>query len=173
MGMGPITIFDKSALQSLSMDESVWLDAFFLVNIVPLFYVETLADLEKEVAEEKSPEDLVGMLAAKTPPNAVPNVHHRSLLSAELTGWNVPMDGRVPIAGGDVMRSPEGEIGVHVDEFDEAVALDRWQNHQFLEIERQIAKRWRADLVDHDRDRTIGVLRNILPVGARIPDLAT
>jgi hypothetical protein len=51
MGMGPITIFDKSALQSLSMDESVWLDAFFLVNIVPLFYVETLADLEKEVAE--------------------------------------------------------------------------------------------------------------------------
>ena len=42
--MGPITIFDKSALQSLSMDESVWLDAFFLVNVVPLFYVETLAD---------------------------------------------------------------------------------------------------------------------------------
>jgi len=172
MGMGPITIFDKSALQSLSMDESVWLDTFFLVNVVPLFYVETLADLEKEVAEGKSPEDLVGMLAAKTPPNAVPNMHHHSLILAELTGWNVPMDGRVPIAGGDVMRGPEGEIGVHVQEFEEAAALDRWKNHEFLEIERQIAKRWRADLVDHDRDRTIGVLRNILPVDARMPDLA-
>jgi hypothetical protein len=172
MGMGPITIFDKSALQSLSMDESVWLDAFFLVNVVPLFYVETLADLEKEVAEGKSPEDLVGMLAAKTPSNAVPNVHHRSLISAELTGWQVPMDGRVPIAGGDVMRGPDGEIGVHVQEFDEAAALDRWKNHEFLEIEREIAKRWRSDLADDDRDRTIGVLRNILPVDARIPDLA-
>jgi len=171
MGMGPITIFDKSALQSLSMDESVWLDAFFLVNVVPLFYVETLADLEKEVDGGKSPEDLVGMLAAKTPPNAVPNVHHRSLISAELTGWKVPMDGRVPIAGGDVMRGPDGEIGVHVEEFDEAAALDRWKNHEFLEIEREIAKRWRSELAD-DRDRRIGVLRNILPVDARIPDLA-
>lgn len=172
MGTGPITIFDKSALQSLSMDESVWLDAFFLVNVVPLFYVETLADLEKEVAEGKSPEDLVGMLAAKTPPNAVPNVHHRSLISAELTGWTVPMDGRVPIAGGDVMRGPDGEVGIHVQEFEEAAALNRWKNHEFLEIEREVAKRWRAELTDDDRDRRIGVLRNILPVDARIPDLA-
>lgn len=169
--MGPITIFDKSALQSLSMDESVWLDAFFLVNVVPLF-CETLADLEKDVAEGKSPEDLVGMLAAKTPPNAVPNVHHRSLISAELTGWNVPMDGRVPIAGGGMMRGPEGDVGVHVEEFDEAVALTRWKNHEFLEIERHIAKRWRAELVgDPDRDRKIAILRNILPLDARISDL--
>jgi hypothetical protein len=172
MGTGPITIFDKSALQSLSMDESVWLDAFFLINVVPLFYVETLADLEKEVAEGKSPEDLVGMLAAKTPPTAAPNAHHHSLILVELNGWSVPMDGRVPIAGGKVMRGPDREIGVHVDEFDEAVALERWKNHEFLEIERQIAKRWRADLVDHDRDRTIGILRNILPTGENIPDLA-
>jgi len=169
--MGPITIFDKSALQSLSMDESVWLDAFFLVNVVPLFYVETLADLEKDVAEGKSPEDLVGMLAAKTPPNAAPNVHHRSIISAELTGWNVPMFGQIPIAGGDVMRDPDGVMGVHVEEFDEAVALDRWKNHQFLEIERQIAKRWRAALADSERDRKIAILRNILPLDARIPDL--
>ena len=41
--MGPITIFDKSALQALNMDEAVWFDAFFLANVVPLFYVETLA----------------------------------------------------------------------------------------------------------------------------------
>jgi hypothetical protein len=81
------------------------------------------------------------MLAAKTPPTAAPNAHHHSLILAELKGWNVPMDGRVPIEGGDVRRGPEGEIGVQVDEFDEAVALERWKNHEFLEIERQIAKR--------------------------------
>jgi hypothetical protein len=172
--MGPITIFDKSTLQSLSMDESVWLDAFFTVNVVPLFYVETLADLDKNVAEGKSPEDLVGMLAAKTPPNAVPNVHHRSLISAELAaGWAVPMDGRVPLAGGDVMRGPEGETGVHFSEFAETVALDRWKSHQFLEIEREIAQQWRAELVRADFSRTIGMVRNILPTGARIRDLET
>jgi hypothetical protein len=65
--MGPVTIFDKSALQALSMDEAVWFDAFFYANVVPVFYVETLADLEKQVAEGKTPEDVVGMLAEKTP----------------------------------------------------------------------------------------------------------
>jgi len=39
-------LFDKSALQGLSLDESVWFDAFFYPNITPLFFVETLADLE-------------------------------------------------------------------------------------------------------------------------------
>jgi hypothetical protein len=172
MGVGPITIYDKSALQSLSMDEAVWLDAFFLVNISPLFYVETLADLEKEVARGKSPEDLVGMLAAKTPPNAVPNVHHRSLVATELAGRQVPMDGRVPIAGWDLRRTTDGGIGAHVDEFDEAVALNRWRDHEFLEIERAIAKRWRSDLADPERDRKIAIMRNILPVDTRISDLA-
>ena len=32
MGLGPITIFDKSRLQAPSMDESVWLDVIFLVH---------------------------------------------------------------------------------------------------------------------------------------------
>src|SRR5262245_52504313 len=173
MGMGPITIFDKSTLQSLTDDESVWLDAFFLINVVPLFYVETLADLEKEVAEGRSAEDLVGMLAERTPDKAVPNVHHSSLISAELlTGWAVPMTGQVPIAAGDVMVASDGTTGVHVDEFEEAAALDRWQNHQFLEIEREVAKRWRSELIEDDRDRKIGVLRNTLPAGSKISDLS-
>lgn len=171
MGAGPITIFDKSALQSLSMDESVWLDAFFLVNVVPMFYVETLADLEKEVAQGKTPEDLVGMLAVKTPPGAAPNVHHRALILGELMGHSVPMDGRVLIGGGDLRRTPDGATGLHVDQFDEAIALDRWKDHDFLQIERNIAKTWRLELVNDERDRTIALLRNALPRDVRIPNL--
>lgn len=41
--MGPIALFDKSFLQSLSIDESVWLGHFFMPVVCPLFYVETLA----------------------------------------------------------------------------------------------------------------------------------
>jgi hypothetical protein len=57
--MGPTVIFDKSFLQSLSVDESVWFDHFFYANICPLFYVETLADLEKAVREDRTPEQEV------------------------------------------------------------------------------------------------------------------
>ena len=47
MAWGPTLIFDKSALQALSLDEAVWLDHYFLSNVTPVFFVETLADLEK------------------------------------------------------------------------------------------------------------------------------
>ncbi len=61
--MGPILIFDKSALQSFGIDESVWLDNYFLTNITPLFYVETLADLSlpnpPKPAEKKTIEQLL------------------------------------------------------------------------------------------------------------------
>lgn len=45
--MVPIALFDKSFLQSLSVDKSVWFDHFFLPVVCPLFFVETLADLTK------------------------------------------------------------------------------------------------------------------------------
>lgn len=169
--MGPITIFDKSALQALSMDEAVWFDVFFLANVVPLFYVETLADLEKEVAEGKEPEDIVGMLAEKTPSGAAPNVYHRELILGELMRQTIPMNGQVVIGAGDVKKAPDGSVGVHVDEFPEEAALNRWKNHEFLEIERAAAKGWRAELADHDPDRLVGVLKNILPIDRTISNL--
>ena len=54
--MAIFTLFDKSFLQSLSLDESVWFDNFFNPIICPIFYVETLADLGKTEHETKSPE---------------------------------------------------------------------------------------------------------------------
>ena len=74
--MGPSTVFDKSALQALSVDEAVWLEAHFLANVTPLFYVETLADLEKAAAEGRTPEEAVGSLAAKTAADAYPKATH-------------------------------------------------------------------------------------------------
>ena len=53
MAQGPILIFDKSTLQALNPDQANWLDNFFMSNITPLFYIETLADLEKEVKAGK------------------------------------------------------------------------------------------------------------------------
>jgi hypothetical protein len=170
--VGPITIFDKSALQGLNVNEAVWFEAFFLANVTPVFYVETLADLEKAVAEGRTPEDVVGGLAAKTPSNAVPNVHHRRLVSAELLGdAEIEMAGRAMVGSGEMMKTPDGGMGIHIDEFPESTALHRWKNHEFLEIERSVAKGWRTELAEHDPDRITGVVKNILPTDARFADL--
>jgi len=50
----------QSALEALSLDEAVWFDAFFDAYIVPIFSVEALADLEKQMADGRTPEDVVG-----------------------------------------------------------------------------------------------------------------
>jgi hypothetical protein len=87
MPPGPILIFDKSFLQSLNVDEAVWLDNFFLTAITPLFFVETLADLEKEVHGGRTPEQVVGGLARKTPDlQSHMATHYGTLLWAELNG---------------------------------------------------------------------------------------
>jgi hypothetical protein len=54
--MGPITLFDKSFIQSLSLDEAVWFDKFFMPVVCPIFFVETLADLGKEESKRGSAE---------------------------------------------------------------------------------------------------------------------
>lgn len=154
------------------MDEAVWFDAFFRANMVPLFYVETMADLDKEVDRGKSPEDLVGMLAEKTPSAIYPNVHHSKPLLSELLGYPVPMTGQALVESDDIKQRPDGQVGLHVEEFAEHTALLRWQQHEFRADEWNAAKKWRAGLVTHDPTRLVGVLANILPFGLKISDLS-
>jgi hypothetical protein len=144
--VGPITIFDKSFLQSLNIDESVWFDNFYLVNISPLFYMETLADLAKEMSRGRTPEQIVGEIASKTPEmGGSPNVHHMDLLIHNLLGQKIIMDGRPILAGGKPVMSGEKK-GVAFDVSPEAKAYSRWQNREYLEIERDFAKQWRAQV---------------------------
>jgi hypothetical protein len=46
--VGVIALFDKSFIQSLTVDESVWFDRFFVPVVCPLFYVETAGRSIKE-----------------------------------------------------------------------------------------------------------------------------
>ncbi|GIK83193.1 MAG: hypothetical protein BroJett024_42980 [Alphaproteobacteria bacterium] len=163
--MGPVVIFDKSALQGLNMDESVWFEVFFSANIVPLFYVETLADLEKDMPPDRSAESLVGMLAAKTPADAQPSVHHRQLILAELAGYQVPMTGVGVIAEGEARQQPDGKRGLHVGVSAEAEALARWREKNFSELERLGARSWRSELAEHHNSPLVEGLAPMLPDG--------
>jgi hypothetical protein len=136
-----------------------------------LFSVETLADLEKAVAEGRTAEHVVASLAEKTPSDAYPNVHHRTLIEADLRGQEIEMTGRIMVAAGEYKRAPDGTLGMHIDEFPEAVMLLRWKNQEFNEAEREVARRWREELATHEPERMIAILQNILPAGTRISDL--
>ena len=163
--MGPIALFDKSFLQSLSIDESVWFDHFFYPTICPLFYVETLADLTKSVGSSgRTAEDAVRIIADKTPVlSGGPCMHHRELCIANLMGHPVPMSGQVPRAGGRRVKAADGKRGVVFDESPEAQAFSRWQHGEFHEVERRFAAGWRRMLATLDlpaiaeRIRTLGI----------------
>lgn len=149
--MGPVVLFDKSFLQSLSIDECVWFDHFFIPVVCPLFFVETLADLSKpeRSGSSRSPTDLVRIIAEKTPVmSGAPCAHHVHLCVSNLLGQYKPRLGQVPLAGGRPVRAADGRPGVVFESSPEAEAFSRWQRGEFLEIERDFASSWRAMLAD-------------------------
>lgn len=150
--MGPIALFDKSFLQSLSLDESTWFDHFFYPTICPLFYVETLADLSKSSSSSgRSGEDEVRIIADKTPTlSGGPCVHHRELCIADLMGHRIPMSGQIPLAGGRRVKAADGRRGVVFDPSPEAQAFSRWQKAEFQDVERKFAAGWRHMLTTLD-----------------------
>ena len=151
--MGPIALFDKSFIQSLSLDEAVFFDHFFLPVICPLFYVETLADLEKVVREGRTPEQEVGIIADKVPEmSGHPCAYHIDLGAASLFGANIPLDGRIPTAGGRPVKF-DGKSGFVHEESAAAQAFRRWQEREFLVVERQFARTWRTTLNNVDLAR--------------------
>src|SRR4051794_36305762 len=120
MSKGPITVFDKSAIQMLSLDEAALFGQFYRVAITPLFYVETLADLEKEIGNGKSPEDVVGIIASKTANlTADPHAHHKLLVLNDLHGGRIEMKGRPHVVGGRPVIH-DGKQGIVFDEAPEA-----------------------------------------------------
>jgi hypothetical protein len=162
------TIFDKSFLESLTLDEAIWFDNFFLTNITPIFYIETLADLEKKGKKGRvfrTSEELVGELSNKTPVmHSVPNIFHLRLVISDLLGQKVEMSTHRPIvSGGQYNVAPNGKIGVDFKQFPEAAALERWKRHEFLEIEREVAKDWRKILTNLNLDLLINQAKSVVP----------
>ncbi|ASJ76203.1 hypothetical protein [Granulosicoccus antarcticus] len=147
---GPNTLFDKSFLQSLSEDEALWFDYFFIANVCPLFFVETLADLEKSTRQGRSPEREVAIIASKTPSiQGAPNVHHEQLCKSELLGHKVPLTGQIIIAEGKFVKNEDGN-GVYVPVSPEAKAFTRWKEGLYEQVERESAKNWRDALKSVD-----------------------
>lgn len=160
--MGPITLFDKSFLQSLTVDESVWFDHYFTPNICPVFFVETLADLAKsKLREGRTPEHEVAIIAEKTPEvSSYPCAYHGQICITDLMGYHVPMNGQIPMPGAKSVRA-DGLTGLVFPRSLEAEAMARWQAGEFEEVERISAHRWRAELSALDLKKTAKTMHAI------------
>jgi len=146
MSQGPSLLFDKSTLESLSVNEAALLDNFFRSTITPLFFVECLADLERQMLRMRgTPEQLVGSLAERTPDSqSVMNVHHMQILNGELSG-QFSLDTvllRPVVASGKLVELGDSK-GMLFQPSEEQEAMQRWTRYDFLGLERKIAKRWR------------------------------
>lgn len=136
--------------------------------MTPLFFVETLGDLD--LGEHKSGKPItkvISELSNKVPENALPNVHHLRLLIGDLLGHLVEMDGRPIIGGGEEKVDTEGNVGVFFNESAEQIALRRWFNGEFYDIERLFSKVWRDALSNSSFENTLGIVKNIVPAEMR------
>jgi hypothetical protein len=150
---GPYLIFDKSSLESLNFDEAVMLDNFYSSVITPMFFVECLADLEKQMRSNSTPEQLVGSLANRTPEDGTLTIHHLDVLRFELVGEfsMVRLRGGPFVAGGRSVQLGESK-GMMFLPTKEQEAMQRWMAREFLEAERNYAKLWRRALMGIDLD---------------------
>src|SRR5258708_6293714 len=151
-GAGPIVLFDKSSLQIQTTDEAVWFDTFYFPSITPLFFVETLADLEKEMQSGSSPEEYVGALAGKTPLGGGINVHHHALCLNELLGNRFDLRHVPVVAGGSPVATRDGGRAVVFDPPPEAQGPRRWGGGKIFEIGRGFGKELREALSGTNRD---------------------
>lgn len=149
--MGPITLFDKSFLQSLTVDESVWFDHYFTPNICPVFFVETLADLAKsKLREGRTTEHEVAIIAEKTPEvSGYVCAYHGQLCLGDLLGHPVPLTGQIPMPGGQTVQL-NGQTGLVFPQAPETEAMSRWQAGQFQEVEHIVAREWRQTVSELD-----------------------
>jgi hypothetical protein len=143
--MGPIALFDKSFLQSISTDEAVWFDHFFMPIVCPVFHVETLGNLAKQ-PKRRTPEEVVRDLANKFPEwSGSPCEFHVDLAIADLLGQRIELRYQIPRPGGRPVKS-----GTIFDRPPVEQAFSRWRKGEFHEIEQLAARLWRKALRELD-----------------------
>lgn len=142
-----MSIFDKSFIHSITVDEATVFDMHFMSNLTPLFFVEVLADLEKSGMTDDSRAGLVRDLASKTPMmHSYSNIPHAILAASELLGQPIEMRGAPLVGGGRRVQSSEG-LGTVVEHPPEMKAAQRWQDGEFGPEEYASACAWREMLV--------------------------
>jgi hypothetical protein len=138
MPVGPTLIIDKSALQSLTVEEANWLSHHFHANLIEPLFVEiigalTATDRRDAVADVAAlAKKMLGMGLTTTP-----NMRHRELIMGNLLGLKLEMDGRIVLDGVAQIPLPDGRTMLFQGEPPEIEALRRLAEGTFTEREKE------------------------------------
>lgn len=174
--LGPITLIDKSTIESLGK-EVRFLDRYYSLVISPILMRELLSTLAKEPEPNKDWEHRLSVLASKVDTlNSYIPPHAHKIARASLLGDQTPMDGRVPLTGGRRVRSRDGSYGVIFEESADKKVLQDWKRKEFHDYYRKEAAEIRH--VDHSIDlsalqRSIAAQMNYIPKFSSLIELAT
>jgi len=155
--MGPIIILDKSSLQSLSKDEILVLNKYYMVNIVPVLAMEILADLKKGDDTDEARKKTVILSNKLLSSSLTVNTNFKDLIESSLMGHTVGMDGRPVLSGGQPVQTEDGRKGFIFKESLEEKAIMRWHENDFSKAEMFLADKWREtsksiDLVEFKKE---------------------
>lgn len=162
--MSLILTFDKSSLQRLSHDELLKLSTYYMVCIPQVLIFELLGDLSKDEASSEKSEKIVQSLSRNLRA-VMPKIcaDSRGLAVGNLLGQPVPMDGRIPMAGGVQYLDHEGKLAVAYDVPQEMEAMFRWHLGKFSSDERATSLHWRQSIKAFDVERYKKYLTKLHP----------
>ncbi|RLC61064.1 MAG: hypothetical protein DRI01_09115 [Chloroflexi bacterium] len=141
--MGPAILVDKSTFQSLSKGEVFYLRQYYHVVYCSTLFYETLADLAKCSDIEAGKKEVSKISYKINGMDTCFTTEFRELLTAELFGYEIEMNGKPILSGGRDVVVDEGNRGVFFDEPPEYEALRKWTGGEYSEAEKQLAENWR------------------------------
>ena len=143
----PTMIIDKSTLETLSNDESGYLGRYYHPVSTHVLLSEIGADLKKEFDDDRSPEQVVSVLANRLHGLHRFNANWYTLLGLSLLGVKIPIDSMSPIElEGMETYTPGVGRGIYFNEQKERKTLWAWGSGEFSDSDYEEAEKWRSEI---------------------------
>ena len=147
----PTIMIDKSTLETLSDAESGCLGRYYLTVNTHVLLSEIGADLKKDFSKdfdgERSPEEVVSLLADRLHGLYRFNTNWYTLLELSLLGEKIPIGGMAPVyLDATVTNIPSMGRGIYLDEQQERKTLLAWAHGEFSESDYKMAEQWRSEI---------------------------
>jgi len=161
-------LFDKSAFESLNIDEIFFLHHYYFPIVSHILIIEILADLKKEDTDRDKYERIQQLSHKILQLNPNYTVQYQDLIERELSGEYIELGRRPIVAQGRNVISETGQKGVVIPQQVEEQILQRWRERKFDEADNLSADQWRKsieansiDLANLDRPEDIQSLKNL------------
>ena len=144
-------VLDKSSFQGLNYKDIIELHRYYMVNITPLLVSEILGDLSKEEKEgKKTPKEEVVNLSKKLfPYNSYVNMPYEKIVENSFNGSFMNSENRPFLIASESIVT-EGKKGLTFKETAEEIAIKRWKQGDFNDLDGLTSTLWRRETKDEN-----------------------